>query len=169
MKLIESPYVQILCGLDSARKNAMLLLAMMVLRRKGPLNHGPTHQYIAPNIDVERMKDLDYDDVLLDRYEPINVLHAIRDRLLDSPWEPPTSASAPNWNVKLENKSPLMNGLATHVHESEPIAKHCYFFLVNFHQFAWHCTVVYHGHMYQPGHDMFPCALHSIHSITFLA
>ena len=96
MKLIESPYVQILCGLDSARKNAMLLLAMMVLRRKGPLNHGPTHQYIAPNIDVARMKDLDYDDVLLDRYEPINVLHAIRDHLLDSPWEPPTSASAPN-------------------------------------------------------------------------
>ena len=96
LKLLQSPYVQILCGLDSARKNAMLLLAMMVLRRKGPLNHGPTHQYIAPNIEVARMKDLDYDDVLLYRHEPINVQHAIRDHLLDTPWEPPSSASAPS-------------------------------------------------------------------------
>ena len=96
LKLLQSAYVQILCGLDSARKNAMLLLAMMVLRRKGPLNDGPTHQYIAPNIDVARMKDLDYDDWLLDRHEPINVQHAIRDHLLDTPWEPPSSASAPS-------------------------------------------------------------------------
>ena len=96
LKLLKSEYVQILCGLDSARKNAMLLLAMMVLNRKGPLNKGPTHQYIAPNIDVSRMKDLDYDDWLLDRHEPINVQHAIRDHLLDTPWEPPTSASAPS-------------------------------------------------------------------------
>ena len=43
-----------------------------------------------------RMKDLDYDDWLLDRHEPINVQHAIRDHLLDTPWEPPSSASAPS-------------------------------------------------------------------------
>ena len=35
-KLLESPYVQILCGLDTARNNAMLILAMMVIHRKGP-------------------------------------------------------------------------------------------------------------------------------------
>ena len=95
-KLLESPYVQFLCGLDSARKNAMLLLAMMVIRRNGPLNHGPTKQYVARNIDVPRMTDPDYEDWLLDRHEPINVNHAIRDHLLDTPWEPPSSASAPS-------------------------------------------------------------------------
>ena len=58
------------------------------------MNDGPTHQYVAPNIDVARMKDLDYDDWLLDRHEPTNVQHAIRDHLLDTPWEPPSSASA---------------------------------------------------------------------------
>ena len=95
-KLIESPYVQILCGLDAARKNAMLLLAMMVIRRKGPLNHGPTKQYVAPNMDVSRMTDPEYDDWLLDRHEPVIVTDAIRDHLFDTPWEPPSSASAPS-------------------------------------------------------------------------
>ena len=92
-KLLESNFVQILCGLDTARKNAMLLLAMMVIRRDGPLNQGATKQYVAPNMNVSRMIDPDYDDWLLDRHEPINVNHAIRDHLLDTPWEPPTSAS----------------------------------------------------------------------------
>ena len=93
-KLLESPYVQILCGLDPARNNAMLILAMMVLRRKGPLNHGASHQYRAPHIDIARMKDVEYEDVLLNRYEPINVQHLIRDHFLETPWEPPSSASA---------------------------------------------------------------------------
>ena len=92
-KLLESKFVQILCGLDTARKNAMLLLAMMVIRRDGPLKQGATKQYVAPNMNVSRMIDPDYDDWLLDRHEPINVNHAIRDHLLDTPWEPPTSAS----------------------------------------------------------------------------
>ena len=74
----------------------MLILAMMVIKRKGPLNDGPTHQYIAPHIDVSRMKDLDFDDYLLDRHEPINVQHAIRDHFLETPWEPPSSTSAPS-------------------------------------------------------------------------
>ena len=41
---LKSQCVQIFCGLDTARKNAMLILTMMVVRRKGPLNHGPSHQ-----------------------------------------------------------------------------------------------------------------------------
>ena len=71
----------------------MLILAMMVVRRKGPLNHGPSHQYRAPHIVIKRMKDVEYDDVLFNMYEPINVQHVLRDHFLETPWEPQSSIS----------------------------------------------------------------------------
>ena len=93
---LKSQYCQILCGLDKTRYNAMLILAMMVIRRKGPLNHGPSHQYRSPQIAIDRMKDVEYDDVLLNMYEPKNIQHVLRDHFLETPWEPPSSASAPS-------------------------------------------------------------------------
>ena len=91
---INTSYCQILCGLDRAKYNAMLILAMMVLRRKGPLSHGITHVYKSPQIIVDRMKDVDYDDVLINHYESRNIQHVLRDRFLETPWEPPSTASA---------------------------------------------------------------------------
>ena len=63
----------------------MLILTMMVVRRKGPLNHGPSHEQRTPHIVIERMKDVECDDVLLNMYESINAQHVIRDHFLDTP------------------------------------------------------------------------------------
>ena len=72
----------------------MLILAMMVIRRKGPLNHGISHVYQSPQITLDRMKDVDYDDVLISTYKPMNIQHVLRDHFLETPWEPPPKASA---------------------------------------------------------------------------
>ena len=65
----------------------MLILAMMVVRKNGTLNHGFSHQYRATHIDIARMKEWTM-TMLLNRYEPINVQHMLRNHFLETPWEP---------------------------------------------------------------------------------
>ena len=67
----------------------MLIIAMMVIKRQGPLSSGQSNFFKSPQIQVHRMKEVDYDDELINNFEHRNIQHVLRDHFLERPWELP--------------------------------------------------------------------------------